>query len=333
MTNSANQIAILYEHPTWFTPLFNELDRRKLNYSLINASNHYFNPANSEDAFSLVFNRMSASAYLREHGNTIFYTHNYLSYLQHRGIRLINGAKAFSIETSKALQLNLLNALGLAYPVTRIANSPNAIITAAQELAFPIIIKPNIGGRGAGIVRFNSLQALIKTVENGEINFGIDSTVLVQEFIPARDNHIIRVETLNGKYLYAIKVYPDENSYNLCPAELCQSETEPIKTATSCLTDAPKQGIRVEAYHPSLEVINDVEKIVASASIDVGGVEYLIDDRNGKRLFYDINALSNFVAAAKNLLGFDPYINLVDYLEEEAQKCATATGYLSSAVG
>ena len=30
--------------------------------------------------------------------------------------------------------------------------------------------------------------------------------------------------------------------------------------------------------------------------IEVGGVEYFVDDRDGRRYYYDINALSNFVA-------------------------------------
>ena len=36
-----------------------------------------------------------------------------------------------------------------------------------------------------------------------------------------------------------------------------------------------------------------------AAGIDVGGIEYMIDDRDGQRLYYDINALSNFVADAR----------------------------------
>ena len=35
-----------------------------------------------------------------------------------------------------------------------------------------------------------------------------------------------------------------------------------------------------------------------AAGIEVGGVEYMIDDRDGQRYYYDINALSNFVADA-----------------------------------
>ena len=50
--------------------------------------------------------------------------------------------------------------------------------------------------------------------------------------------------------------------------------------------------------------------------LDVGGVEYMIDDRDGVPRFYDINALSNFVANPLDILGWDPHDRLVDYLEQ-----------------
>jgi hypothetical protein len=52
--------------------------------------------------------------------------------------------------------------------------------------------------------------------------------------------------------------------------------------------------------------------------LDIGGIEYLIDDRDGKAYYYDINALSNFVADAPNVIGFDPFSRFVDYIESRA---------------
>ena len=71
----------------------------------------------------------------------------------------------------------------------------------------------------------------------------------------------------------------------------------------------------------------------AAARMDIGGVEYIVDERDGRLMYYDINALSNFVADAPRILGFDPHARLVDYLEEEARGCATVTGSLCSAAG
>ena len=66
--------------------------------------------------------------------------------------------------------------------------------------------------------------------------------------------------------------------------------------------------------------IAQVEKIAAFGGIDVGGVEYMVDDRDGRIVYYDINALSNFVANAPQLLAFDPHARLVDYLEQQKER-------------
>jgi hypothetical protein len=56
---------------------------------------------------------------------------------------------------------------------------------------------------------------------------------------------------------------------------------------------------------------------VRAAGIDVGGIEYIIDDRDGHIYYYDINALSNFVADARKVVGFNPVENLADFLQDE----------------
>jgi len=83
----------------------------------------------------------------------------------------------------------------------------------------------------------------------------------------------------------------------------------------ACPIDAPKNGLRVEGYTPPDDVIAAVERIMAASGIDVGGIEYMIDDRDGNLVYYDINALSNFVADAPRVVGFDPFARLADYLE------------------
>ena len=55
-----------------------------------------------------------------------------------------------------------------------------------------------------------------------------------------------------------------------------------------------------------------------AAGIEVGGIEYIVDFRDGRLSYYDINALSNFVADAPRVVGFDAFARLADYLEREA---------------
>jgi hypothetical protein len=333
MTSETKPIAIFYEHPDWFRLLFAELDRRRTPYVAIDSAQHQYDPDETEAPFALLFNRTSPSAYLRNHGQAIFYTLNYLEHLERLGVRVINNRAAFTIETSKALQLSLLQALGLPYPRARVINHASQAVSATRDLRFPIVIKANIGGSGAGVVRYDSPESLARAVAADTIDLGIDQTALVQEFVPARDGHITRVETLGGKFLYGIKVFTSGDNFNLCPADICQTTDGVELTRLACPIDAPKSGLQVEGYTPPDEVIGAVERIAQAAQIDVGGIEYIIDDRDGSLLYYDINALSNFVADATRVIGFDPHARLVDFLEEEASKCATVTGYQFSAVG
>jgi hypothetical protein len=316
MSLSTLPLAIYYEHPDWFRPLFAELDRRGTEYVKLDARRHFYDPAQTEREYGVLFNRMSPSAYLRADHPGIFYTLGYLAHLERLGTRVVNGRQAFTTETSKALQLTLLQGLGLAYPKARVIGDPQAAPAASEGLRFPVVVKANIGGSGAGVVRYDSREELAHAAHEGSIDLGIDGTALVQEFVPARDGRITRVETLGGKYLYAIHVYTLGDSFNLCPADICQT-TDGVELARGAApADAPKNRMRVEGYTPPDDVIAAVERIMQASGMDVGGIEYMIDDRDGSLVYYDINALSNFVADAPRVVGFDPFVKLADYLEE-----------------
>lgn len=317
-------IAIYYEQPHWFKPLFAELDRRGTPYVKLFAPDHLYDPADRpEEKYSLVFNRMSPSAWNREHGDQIFYTLGFLEHLESRGVKVINGAKAFQSELSKAGQLVLMEKLGVAYPRARVIHRPDQAMAGADGLRWPVVVKPNIGGSGAGVKRFDGASQLRHAVAQpagspDALQFGLDSTALVQEFIPAADAHIVRVEVLNGRYLYAIKVHITGETFDLCPADICRTTSGTDLDRAACALDAPKTGITVEAFTPPDDAIRDVEEIMKHSGIDIGGIEYLTDSRDGKRYYYDTNALSNFVADGLNVLGFDPFARLVDWLEAEA---------------
>ena len=326
MPPSALPIAIYYEQPNWFKPLFAELDRRGTSYVKLHAPDHTFAPEeHPEQQYSLVFNRMSPSAWNRDHGDQIFYTLSFLDHLERRGVRVINGLKAFRTELSKAAQLSLLEELGLPYPKARVIHRAAQATSVTEGLRWPVVVKPNIGGSGAGVKRFDHPTQLAAAAAQPAgtpdgLALGMDSTALVQEFIPARDAHIVRVEVLNGRFIYAIKVHITGETFDLCPADICRTTSGVELNRAACAIDAPKSGLRVEGFQPPREVIADVERIMQHAGIEIGGVEYITDDRDGQRLYYDINALSNFVADGVNVVGFDPFAKLADWLETEAAR-------------
>jgi D-ala D-ala ligase C-terminus len=322
------ELGVLYEHPAWFERLFAELDRCGIHYHKLLAPDHFYDPGARDQRLALVFNRMSPSADRRNHGSGILYTQSWLGHLEALGTRVINGSKAFRYETSKALQLSLLHSLGIPFPKARVMHDPKHAVEASEGLRFPVVIKPNVGGSGAGIVRFDNRADLAAAVNEDRIALGYDRVGLVQEFIPARGGHITRVETLAGKYLYAIQVHLTGETFDLCPADICQT-TRGESLNNACVVEAAKAGLKVESYRPPADVISAVERIVEAAGIDIGGIEYVIDDRDGQLYYYDVNALSNFVADAPRVIGFDPFVNLVDFLVVELAKAELEKAELS----
>lgn len=299
-------VGILYEHPEWFRPLFSELDRRGLPYEAIHAARLSFDPADVERRYSLVVNRMSPSAWTRGNASAIFSTLHYLTHLEHTGTPVLNGRAAFELELSKARQAALLASLGIPHPRTRVASATADLVAAAEGLRFPVLVKPNIGGSGAGIVSYASREELAAARPEP----GIDGTVLVQEQLTPEGDAIVRVEILDGEYLYAIKILLLPGSFNLCPADYC--ELPGVADGVS------GRGLPIEAYEPPAAVIADAKRIVHAGGLDLGGVEYLVDERTGEPTFYDVNALSNFVADAPTVIGFDPFVDLVDLIERRA---------------
>jgi hypothetical protein len=310
MTTETGRLAIYYEHPEWFTPLFAELDRRGIPYDRLLAHEFVFDPAERHSPYSLIVNRMSPSAYRRGHANAIFSTLAYLGHLKEIGANVLNGYAPYVYEFSKARQLDLLERLGLPYPRARVINHPSQALHAAEGLTFPVLVKPNVGGSGAGIMSFETPDDLALAAEVNAFDLGLDGTALVQEYLPARGGSIVRVEILNGELLYGIRLLLEEGSFNLCPADYCRPG--------SLADGVSGRGVPVEGYTPPPEVVADVIRIVDAAGIEVGGVEYLVNDRDGRVYYYDVNALSNFVADAPNVVGFDPFPRLVDYILQRA---------------
>jgi len=290
-------LAILYEHPAWFVPLFAALDRRGVGYAALTPDGAW-NPADPHPPAPLVFNRIAMSSFLRAVEHPIFHAAALLDHWRRGGARIVNGPDVLAIDSSKARQLSLIAGLGLAIPDTRVVHRAADVPAAAADVGFPLVVKANIGGSGAGIVRFDSMDELRAAVADGGLPTSIDGVLLVQDYVPARGGTITRIETLDRRFVYAIDV-AGGGAFDLCPADACV---------------VPGSGIAMTATTPPPALIEGAERIARTVDLDVGGVEVMIDDRDGVARFYDINALSNFVAKPQEVLGYDPHDRLVDYL-------------------
>lgn len=328
-------IDILYEHPTWFTRLFEGLEARGVPTRRVHAAALSFRPDWRHDADAratapdLLVNRMSPSADRRGHGHGILATLQYLEMAEAAGLRVVNGAKAYGFEISKVRQMALLADLGLPFPKTHVINHPSEALAATAQLRWPVVIKPSVGGSGAGVLRLDSADDLRAAVEANQLDLGVDHLALVQEFIPAHGGHITRVEVLNHAYLYAIAMPVSGHSFNLCPADACElpSPVAPDASAGAVALGgncaiAPSAGTRAALAHPPRDIVEAVVRMTDAAGFDVGGVEYVIDERDGQPYFYDLNALSNFVAEAPAVIGFDPWVPFIDFLVAAAAEAS-----------
>jgi glutathione synthase/RimK-type ligase-like ATP-grasp enzyme len=314
-------IGILDEHPDWSRRLFAELEQRHLPFERIDHARHAFDPRDRARPYSVIVNRTSPSSHTRGHADVLFYAEALLDHYEGLGIPVINPMAAYRFEKSKALQASLLERLGVNYPRAVVVNHPSQIRKALDRVRFPLVVKANVGGSGAGIVRFDSRDELEARLD--QMDLGPDRTALVQEYIESEDGAIVRVEVLDDRYLYAIRIVRQADAgFNLCPADICQVPAPAPVTPdlSNCPADTGgRPGLSVTAFDAPAEAIDTALRIAHAAHIDVGGIEYMVNRADGRIYFYDVNATSNFVANAPAVVGFDPTARFADYIVRRAR--------------
>ena len=292
-------VAVFYEHPQWFAALFAALDRRGVAWAPIEIQSHTFDPGDTALPAPVILNRLAMSSFLRQEEHALFYSMAVLDHWQSLGARVVNGPGVLAYDTNKARQLSLFRKAGLDIPATRVAHRREDVARLAAEIGYPVMVKVNVGGSGTGMIRYDSPEALEAAVADGLTPVGVDGVALVQEYVPARDARVLRCEVLDGKLLYALALDGAGSTFDLCPADVCMVD---------------KPTITISEFKPPAEIVRAVERVAAMSGLDVGGIEYMVDDRDGRARFYDLNAMSNFVAKPLEVLGWDPHDRLVDYL-------------------
>jgi hypothetical protein len=312
-------LAVLFEHPEWQKPLFQALDRRGVRYVPVDLKKAVFSDTDAPLA-PLYFNQATPSAYVRGNQRAVPYVLAYMRALQIRGVRVLNGADAFALEVSKTAQAALLRSLGVPAPRTWTFNDVAALRARAHEISFPVLLKPEQGGSGARIMLVESLERLESYLAQHPEHWLPDNLLLLQEYIsadPARG--IVRMEFLGGELLYAMRVI-SHGRFNLCPAPGCNPETG--ETAVCEVPAGESSAPPVEFYpYPAVppQAIAWGKRIVAAGKLDVGGIEYL-EAKDGRLVFYDINANSNLRPSIAQAFGFDPFEKVVDYLLREIKR-------------
>jgi hypothetical protein len=302
-------LAVLFEHPEWQRPLFAALANRGIDFSPIDLKAAAFDIADAPPA-RLVFNQASPSAYVRNHTRAVPFALSYMRSLERKGVRVLNGSRAFSFELRKSEQATALRELGIDCPQSLVFNDVEAAL--ARWTTWPALLKPEQGGSGARMFLLNGPDELRRLLRDQPELWLPDNLLLLQEKFDVDPTFgIVRMEFLGNDLLYAMRVV-SHGGFNLCPSEMCN----PVDGDGHCEVPAvrPTKPVEFHAY-PEVppQAVADGRRIMKAGNLDVGGIEYLVA-ADGRRVFYDVNANSNLRPAIAQQFGFDPFERVVDYL-------------------
>lgn len=251
------------------------------------------------------FNRVSPSAHTRGHRYSPFYTLAILNWLEAHGRVVINRSMVMNLEISKIAQYNALTQAGIKAPKTMAAFSKEDILKAANKLGFPLITKHNCGGRGSGVRKFTNLEMLKDYLYSEGYEEPIDGINLVQQFIESADKYITRLEFINKKFVYAIRINNEED-FNLCPADSCSIE------GSFCATSELENKFRI-INNFNHSIIKHYEEFLRSHEIDIAGIEFIMD-KNGDLYTYDVNANTNYNSKAEKVAGLSAHNALAEFI-------------------
>jgi glutathione synthase/RimK-type ligase-like ATP-grasp enzyme len=245
---------------------------------------------------------MSASSYTRDHRYAPELTRHVLNWLESHGRRVVNDSRALALEIDKLAQYAALAAAGVETPRTSGAVGRAQVAAAAEELdAWPLILKPNRGGAGAGVALVESRAHLAAILDDPATPAPLDGTWLVQDYVQAREPCITRCEFIGGRFYYAVRV-DTSDGFELCPADACALQSGREKFEILPGFDDP--------------VIARYEDVLARNGIEVAGIEF-VRRADGSAVTYDINTNTNYNSRAEAAAGVSGMGRLADVLGAE----------------
>lgn len=283
------RIFVIHENEEWLPPLAAALDAHGLAWDELHMGDARA-ALSGAPADGVYYNRMSASSWTRGHAAAPALTVALLEHLAAHGRRVVNGARALDLEVSKARQSVLLERSGVRTPRAVLASGPQGVAAAARTFDGPVILKPDCGGKGAGVRLYESPDALVRDAGNGDLGFEAGTPLLVQAYIRPAEPFIVRNEFVGGRHLYSVRV-DTSGGFELCPADSCETG----EAACPAGGEAGLFQVMTEFTHPAIPVFEDM---LAGQDIEIAGIEFLFDEA-GRAWTYDININTNYNGQAE----------------------------------
>jgi len=201
------------------------------------------------------------------------------------------GASVESIKKAEDRDLfrKAMKKIGLRIPRSGIATDMDKARAIADEIGFPIIIRPafTLGGTGGGVA-YNpeELEKLAKS--------GIDASLI---------NQVMLEESVLGWKEYELEVMRDRNDNVVIVCSIENMDPMGIHTGDS-ITVAPIQTLSDKEY----QVMRDASiAILREIGVDTGGsnVQFAVDPKNGEMIVVEMNPrVSRSSALASKATGF-----------------------------
>lgn len=284
-------IVIIHENEEWLVPLREEFQQRG-----VQATEWFLDtgvvPSTEQPPAAVYYNRMSASSHTRGHRFAPEYTRAVLTWLESNNRTVVNNTHALALEVCKLSQYAALQRAGLQVPKTHSVVGEQHLLAAAEKFnQWPLILKPNRGGKGLGVQRFNSLTDLAHYLQSNHVEQPLDGIWLLQEYIQPQQPFITRAEFVGQKFIYTVQVNT-EDGFELCPADSCSIEDQ------FCPTDQQSQKFSITQRFNNHAIIAQLEKFLRDSQIDVAGIEF-IENAEGELFVYDVNTNTNYNQAAE----------------------------------
>ena len=201
------------------------------------------------------------------------------------------GASIGAINKAEDRELfrDAMNKIGLRIPNSGFANNMTEVMAIAEELGFPIIVRPSftLGGTGGGVA-YNS-EELVQLARSG-----LDASFITQ---------VMLEESVLGWKEYELEVMRDHvgNVVIICSIE--NMDAMGVHTGDS-ITVAPAQTLSDKEY----QIMRDASiAIMQEIGVDTGGsnVQFAINPKNGEMIVVEMNPrVSRSSALASKATGF-----------------------------
>ncbi|MGH2918938.1 MAG: carbamoyl-phosphate synthase large subunit, partial [Solirubrobacteraceae bacterium] len=210
--------------------------------------------------------------------------------LEAHGVELI-GASVESIRRAEDRRLfkETMQSAGLDVPRSRFAYSVDEALAAADELTYPVVVRPSyvLGGGGSGVV--TSPDGLRVVAAEG-IRLSTIGEVLIEESVSGWKE--FELELMRDRHDNVVVVCPIEN---VDPMGVHTGDSITVAPAMT-LTDVEYQGMR-----------DDGAAVMRAIGVETGGsnVQFAIEPRTGRRVVIEMNPrVSRSSALASKATGF-----------------------------